>query len=61
MYGLETIQLTQREKGKSNAVQMKWIRKILKIPPTLIDRSQTNQAVRDQATLYGVNLENMLK
>ena len=36
MYGLETFQLTQREKGKSNAVQMKWIRKILKMPPTLI-------------------------
>lgn len=62
MYVLETIQLRQREKVKSNAVLMKCTRRILKIPQTFIDRSQTNQAVRDQATQYGVNLEkDMLK
>ena len=57
MYGLETIQLTQGEQNKIDAFQMKRIRRILKIPPTFIDRSQTNQAVRDQAMRYGVNIE----
>ena len=57
MYGLETIQLTQGEQNKIDAFQMKCIQRILKIPPTFIDRSQTNQSVRDQALRYGVNIE----
>ena len=50
--------IDQGEQNKIDALQMKCIRRIiLKIPPTFIDRSQTNQFVRDQATRYGVNIE----
>ena len=50
LYGLETIQLTQNEKERINAFQMKGIRRILQIPPTHIDRTQTNELVMKQAS-----------
>ncbi len=61
MYGLETIQLIHKKQNKIDPFQMKCIRRILKIPPTFIDRSQTNQSVRDQAMRYGVNTEKFLE
>ena len=39
LYGLEAIQLTQTEISKLNAFQNRSLRRILKIPPTFIDRS----------------------
>ena len=47
LYGLECIQLTQSDMAKLNAFQMKGLRRILKFPPTFIDRSITNQRVLD--------------
>ena len=47
LYGLECIQLTQSDMAKLNAFQMKGLRRILKFPPTFIDRSITNQSVLD--------------
>ena len=48
-YGLETLQYTYQVGQKLNTFQMKGIRKIMKIPPTHIDRSWTNQRVYDEA------------
>ena len=52
LYGLEAIQLTQTEISKLNAFQNRSLRRILKIPPTFIDRSYSNQRmyeeIRDQ-------------
>jgi hypothetical protein len=48
MYGLENLQLTHAEMNKLDAFQMKSLRRILNIPPTFIDRTQTNQVVREQ-------------
>ena len=42
LYGLECIQLTDAELSSLNAFQNKSLRRILKIPPTHIDRTQTN-------------------
>ena len=42
LYGLECIQLTDAELSRLNAFQNKSLRRILKIPPTHIDRTQTN-------------------
>ena len=56
MCGLETIQLTQNEMNKLGSFQMKCIRRILKTPPTFIDRTQTNQIVRDRAKSYNVDV-----
>ena len=50
LYGLECIQLANVEQDKLNAFQMKGIRRILKIPPTEIDRQWTNKKVWDKAT-----------
>ena len=47
LYGLECIQLTQPDLDKINSFQMKSLRRILKIPPTFIDRSYSNQRVLD--------------
>ena len=47
VYGLETIQLTRREQDQIDAFQLKMFRRVLKIPPTHIDRSWTNQRVVD--------------
>jgi len=49
LYGLETVQLTQNEKLRIDAHQMKGIRRILKIPPTHIDRTWTNNLVMKKA------------
>ena len=56
MYGLATIQLTQNEMDKNDAFQIECIRRILRIPPTFMDRSQTNQTVRDTASQYTVDM-----
>ena len=42
LYGLECFQLTDAELSRLNAFQNKSVRRILKIPPTHIDRTQTN-------------------
>ena len=47
LYGLEAMQLNQTELAKLNAFQIKGYKRILHIPPTSIDRSWTNQAVKD--------------
>ena len=47
LYGLECIQLTQPDLDKINSFQMQSLRRILKIPPTFIDRSYPNQRVLD--------------
>ena len=47
LYGLECIQLTQPDIDKINSFQMKSLRRILKIPPTFLDRSYPNQRVMD--------------
>jgi len=49
LYGLETIQLTQNEKLRLDAFQMKGIRRLLQIPPTHIDRTWTNELVMKRA------------
>ena len=49
LYGLETIQLTQNEKLRLDAFQMKGIRRILQIPPTHVDRTWTNELVMEKA------------
>ena len=56
MYGLETIQLTQNEMNKLDSFQMKCTRRILKSPPTSIDRTQTNQIVTDRAKNYNLGV-----
>ena len=45
LYGLECIQLTTSNVDKINAFQLKGLRRILKIPPTFIGRSNTNRNV----------------
>ena len=42
--------------NKLGSFQMKCIRRILKTPPTFIDRTQTNQIVRDRAKSYNVDV-----
>ena len=37
---------------------MKSLRRILNVPPTFIDRTQTNQVVREQVEQYGVDATN---
>jgi len=49
LYGLETMQLTQNEKLRIDAHQMKGIRRILNIPPTHVDRTWTNELVMKKA------------
>ena len=41
-----------------DAFQMKSLRRILNVPPTFIDRTQTNQVVREQVEQYGVDATN---
>lgn len=47
MYGLEAIQMNQSELNRLNAFQIRTYRRILHIPPTSIDRSMTNERVKD--------------
>jgi len=49
LYGLECIQLTNREQARINAFQVKGLRRILGIPPTHIDRTWTNEKVWQKA------------
>ena len=56
MYGLETIQLTQNELNRLDAFQMKCLRRILKIPPTFQDRTQTNHIVFEHAKQHHANI-----
>ena len=49
LYGLECIQLTQVEQDRIDAFQMKGIRRIMKVPPTYEDRTQTNEVVMQEA------------
>ena len=49
LYGLECIQLTPVEQSKLDAFQMSGLRRILKIPPTHIDRTWTNERVYTKA------------
>ena len=49
IYGLETTELTENLAQRLDAFQQKRIRKILKIPPTFIDRSWTNEKVMRKA------------
>lgn len=58
LYGLESIQLTQTEVSKLNSFQNKTLRRILKKPPTFIDREQTNQRMYDEIKQdYGCHFE----
>ena len=50
LYGLETIHLTQALSKSLDAFQLRSLRKILKRPPTFIDRSCTNQKILEEAT-----------
>ena len=43
LYGLECIQLTTADINKINAFQMKGIRRILHVPPTVINQLYTSQ------------------
>ena len=56
-HGLEFIQLAQAELTKLEAFQMKNLRRILKIAPTHIDRTQTNQKVWDKVAQYEVHMQ----
>ena len=49
LYGLETVQLTQNEQARIDAFQMRRLRRVLgvRVPPTYLDRSWTNQKVVD--------------
>lgn len=53
MCSLENIKLTQAEMNKLHVFQRKSFRRILGVPPTFIDRTQTNQVVREQVEQYG--------
>ena len=48
LYGLECVQLTNAELSTLNAFQNKSLRRILHIPPTFIDREQTNAKMYDK-------------
>ena len=51
------MQLTQRELNKLDAFQLRNVRRILKIPPIFVDRTQTNEKVRDRDLEYGLQVE----
>ena len=48
LYGLETLQCTNKIMGNIDVFQMKGLRKVLGIPPTLIDRTWTNATVFEE-------------
>ena len=43
LYGLETVQHTQSGQNRVDAFEMNMLRRILRVPPTHIDRSWTSQ------------------
>ena len=49
LYGLETVALNDAIKNKTNAFQLKFLRKILQIPTTFVNRLNTNEYVCDRA------------
>ena len=49
VYGLETLQFTDKTLNKMNTFQLKGLRKILGMQPTFIDRTQTNALVLERA------------
>ena len=51
-YGLETLQFSDALATKLNSFQQKGLRKILGIPPTFIDRSNTNEKVFEEANKH---------
>ena len=51
LYGLDCLELTQAERDKFDAFQIKGLRRILHIPPTHIDRSMTNDIVTEKASV----------
>ena len=54
---LESIKLTQNEMKKLDAFQMKNFRRILKMPPTHVDRTQTNNSVMNKTKHYGIQTQ----
>ena len=50
LYGLETVHLTNALLKKVDAFQLRCLRKILKMAPTFVDRSNTNTAVIQKAS-----------
>ena len=59
LYSLETIQLTKSELSKIDAFHMKGLRRILKIPSTYIDRTQTNDVVLQKANETGTHTQRL--
>ncbi len=57
LYGLECLELTQPEKDRLDAFQIKGLRRRLHIPPTHIDRSTTNEMVMEKAAMVLEKLE----
>ena len=58
LYGLECVQLTNAELSTLNAFQNKSLRRILHIPPTFINREQTNVSMYDKIrNEYGCSFE----
>ena len=49
-YSLETIHLTGAMLKKIDAFQMRWLRRILKIPSSFIDRRYSNRVVLQRCT-----------
>ena len=57
LYGLETIHLNKSELNRLDAFQIKGYRRILHIPPTSVDRTMTNSAVKELLNnQYGVTV-----
>ena len=50
LYGLETVHLTNALLKKVDAFQLRCLRRILKLAPTFVDRSNTNMAVIQKAS-----------
>ena len=58
LYGLETLIATETTLHKLNTFQMKGLRKILGVPPTFIDRSHTDESVRQHIkTEYDIEIK----
>ena len=48
LYGLETLIATETTLHKLDTLQIKGLRKILGVPPTFIDRTNTDESVRQR-------------
>ena len=49
LYGLESLQLLENDYQRLDAFQQRGLRRILGIPPTFIDKTNTNKAVLEAA------------